>query len=244
MNQLLEKTPENNRRNHLIDTRKAYVLDAARAVFEAEGLDGASIREIAKKAGYTPGAIYSYFPSKEAIYAALLSESLERLKAAVLSAKPSVATLQGFSLSPEARQLAGKTLAWFKFYYSNPRDLDLGFYLFQGMRPRGLTGDLNTFLNAQLIQALEPAEKALIEMGLKEETALSENTATFAHGIGLLLLHHTGRVKLFKQSADDLFTSYIVNLCKRYAPSQEQISTNIAAASVEEEFLARQKPLW
>jgi AcrR family transcriptional regulator len=244
MSQTLEKTPENQRRNHLIDTRKAYVLDAARAVFEAEGLEGASIREIAKKAGYTPGAIYSYFPSKEAIYAALLGESLERLKVAVMSAKPSAAVLQGFTLSAQARQLAGKTLAWFKFYYSNPRDLDLGFYLFQGMRPRGLSGDLNTFLNAQLIQALEPAEKALIEMGLGEELALSENTATFAHGIGLLLLQHTGRIKLFKQNADELFTTHIVQLCQRYAPTQEQASTNIAASNVEEEFLARQKPLW
>jgi AcrR family transcriptional regulator len=244
MNQISEKTPESQRRNHLIDTRKAYVLDAARAVFEAEGLDGASIREIAKKAGYTPGAIYSYFPSKEAIYAALLGESLERLKVAVIGAKPSATTLQGFTLSSEARQLAGKTQAWFKFYSTNPRDLDLGFYLFQGMRPRGLTGDLNTFLNAQLIQALEPAEKSLIEMGLSEDMALSENTAAFAHGIGLLLLQHTGRIKLFKQNADEMFTTYIVQLCKRYAPSQEQISNNIAAASVEEEFLARQKPLW
>jgi AcrR family transcriptional regulator len=244
MSQTLEKTPENHRRNHLIDTRKAYVLDAARAVFESEGLEGASIREIAKKAGYTPGAIYSYFPSKEAIYAALLSESLERLKVAVMSAKPSTGTLQGFTLSAQARQLAGKTLAWFKFYYSNPRDLDLGFYLFQGMRPRGLTGDLNTFLNAQLIQALEPAEKALIEMGLPEDVALSENTATFAHGIGLLLLQHTGRIKLFKQNADELFTTYIVQLCQRYAPTQEQTSTTMAATNVEEEFLARQKPLW
>jgi hypothetical protein len=173
-----------------------------------------------------------------------LGESLERLKVAVITAKPSVATLQGFMLSSQGRQLAGKALAWFKFYNSNPRDLDLGFYLFQGMRPRGLTGDLNTFLNAQLIQALEPAEKALLEMGLSEEIALSENTATFAHGIGLLLLQHTGRIKLFRQSADELFTTYIVQLCQRYAPTQEQISTNIVATNVEEEFLARQKPLW
>ncbi len=244
MNQTFDKTPGNHRRNHLIDTRKAYVLDAARAVFEAEGLEGASIREIAKKAGYTPGAIYSYFPSKEAIYAALLGESLERLKVTVMSARPSAGVLHGYALTAPSRQLAGKTLAWFKFYYSNPRDLVLGFYLFQGMRPRGLTGDLNTLLNAQLIQALEPAEKALIDMGLSQELALSENTATFAHGIGLLLLQHTGRIKLFKQNADELFSRYIVQLCQRYAPTQEQTSTNIAATNVEEEFLARQKPLW
>ncbi|POA15406.1 TetR/AcrR family transcriptional regulator, partial [Pseudomonas sp. FW300-N1A1] len=71
------------RRQTLTDARRALVLDAARTVFAEAGIEGASIREIAKRAGYTPGAIYSYFESKEAIYAALLDESLLRLQAAV-----------------------------------------------------------------------------------------------------------------------------------------------------------------
>lgn len=63
----------------MTDVRRALVLDAARAVFEKLGIEGASIREIARAAGYTPGAIYFYYDSKEAIYGALLAESLERL---------------------------------------------------------------------------------------------------------------------------------------------------------------------
>ena len=53
------------------DSRRALMLDAARSVFERLGIEGASIREIARQAGYTPGAIYSYFENKEAIYGAL-----------------------------------------------------------------------------------------------------------------------------------------------------------------------------
>ena len=45
------------RRQALTETRRALVLDAVRAVFQEHGLDGASIREIARRAGYTPGAI-------------------------------------------------------------------------------------------------------------------------------------------------------------------------------------------
>ena len=67
-------------------TRQALVLDAARAVFEQHGLEGASIREIARRAGYTPGAIYSYFDSKEAIYGALLGESLDARQFAGMAA--------------------------------------------------------------------------------------------------------------------------------------------------------------
>ena len=115
----------------MTDSRRALVLDAARAVFERLGIEGASIREIAKQAGYTAGSIYSYFENKEAIYGALLAESLERLNAAVNAA--------GHADLPPADMLDLKASAWFGFFAANPRDLDLGFYLVQGMRPRGLT---------------------------------------------------------------------------------------------------------
>ena len=68
------------------DVRRALVLDAAREAFFELGLEGASLREIAKRAGYSPGALYSYFASKEEVYAALLGESLERLHARVATA--------------------------------------------------------------------------------------------------------------------------------------------------------------
>ena len=47
------------------------MLDAARAVFLDVGLTGANIREIAKRAGYTPGAIYSYFDAVQAFFSVL-----------------------------------------------------------------------------------------------------------------------------------------------------------------------------
>lgn len=192
------------------DTRRALVLDAARSVFADKGVEGASIREIARRAGYTPGAIYSYFESKEAIYAALLAESLERLNAEVAAAR-------SFKLQPQLT-LAAKAQAWFGFYARNPRDLDLGFYLVKGLAPRGLTGELNQQLNGRLQDALRPCELALQAMGLSLDVALRENTALFAHGVGLLLLQHTGRIRLFGQSADALFVAYVGQLVERLQP--------------------------
>ena len=76
------------------------------------------------------GAIYSYFESKEAIYGALLGESLERLNAAVsrpvTDCMPSPADL-----------LKAKAGAWFGFCGQNPRELDLGFYLVRGCARAG-----------------------------------------------------------------------------------------------------------
>lgn len=198
------------RQQTMNDTRRALVLNAAKVVFAEKGIEGASIREIAKQAGYTPGAIYSYFDSKEAIYAALLDESLERLNLVVDEAR-------GHPSRPELT-LATKAHAWFGFYARHPRDLDLGFYLVQGLAPRGLNSDLNQHLNDRLHDALRPCEQALQSLGLGADAALRENTALFAHGVGLLLLQHTGRIRMFGQSAEALFSSYVDQLVKRVLP--------------------------
>jgi len=217
------------RRQTLTDARRALVLDAARTVFSEAGIEGASIREIAKKAGYTPGAIYSYFESKEAIYAALLDESLLRLQAAVAEAK--------VSKSRPEKTLAAKAQAWFDFYAANPRDLDLGFYLVHGMRPRGLTSELDHELNDRLYDALRPCEDALLAMGLEATLALQENTALFAHGVGLLLMQHTGRIRMFRQSAEALFKTYLAQLTQRSAtPSANEDAGEPARAGQPDLF--------
>ena len=195
------------RQQAMTDVRRALVLDAARAVFEKLGIEGASIREIARAAGYTPGAIYFYYDSKEAIYGALLAESLERLN-------DKVAQAGTVALDPAA-QLEAKASAWFDFYADNPRELDLGFYLVQGMRPRGLNATLNEQLNSRLRDALQPCEAALQALGLTGEAALRETTALFAHGVGLLLLKHTGRIRMFGQDATLLFDAYVIGLLER-----------------------------
>jgi AcrR family transcriptional regulator len=195
------------RQQAMTDVRRALVLDAARAVFEKLGIEGASIREIARAAGYTPGAIYFYYDSKEAIYGALLAESLERLNDRVAQA--------GTGALDPAAQLEAKASAWFDFYADNPRELDLGFYLVQGMRPRGLNAILNEQLNGRLHDALQPCEAALQALGLTGEAALREITALFAHGVGLLLLKHTGRIRMFGQDATLLFDAYVIGLLER-----------------------------
>ena len=191
----------------MTDVRRALVLDAARAVFEKLGIEGASIREIARAAGYTPGAIYFYYDSKEAIYGALLAESLERLNDKVAQA--------GTVAQDAAARLEAKASAWFDFSADNPRELDLGFYLVQGMRPRGLNATLNEQLNSRLRDALQPCEAALQALGLTGEAALRETTALFAHGVGLLLLKHTGRIRMFGQDATLLFDAYVIGLLER-----------------------------
>ncbi len=199
--------PRQLRHQALADVRRELVLEAARSAFFELGMEKTSIREIAHRAGYTPGAIYSYFASKEELYGTLLSESLDRLNERVRDA------LEKNAAGPSRARATATT--FFDFYRENPRDLDLGFYLFQGMQPRGLTPELNETLNARLRNALQPTQDALQYLGMPAQQALEEITALFAHAVGLLVLSHTGRIRMFKQGSQDLFEKYLEQLVNR-----------------------------
>jgi len=50
--------------------RRRQILEAALDVFAESGFDGATNKEIAARAGVTPGLIYFYFPGKEDLFCA------------------------------------------------------------------------------------------------------------------------------------------------------------------------------
>ena len=184
------------------EEKRALILEAARAVFAEEGLEGASLRAVAARAGYTPAALYFHFESKEDLYADLLRESLARLGETVDAAA-------GTAESPGAR-LKAVAMAFFGFYLENPRDLDLGFYLFRGgMKPAGLGRERDLALNAALESALRPIAEAAKALGSSPRAAKVLMLDCFAHAAGLLLLLHTGRIRLFNVSAATRMEAYL-----------------------------------
>jgi AcrR family transcriptional regulator len=190
------------RRKAVSDLKRELILDAARKVFEADGLEGASLRAIAGAAGYTPAALYFHFESKEAIYAEVLRGSLADLEQAV---NRSVARTK----TPVDR-LRAAAMAFFRYYSDNPRDLDLGFYLFRGgMKPHGLGKERDDMLNAALESALRPIAEAALALGARREEARSLMADIFAHAAGLLLLAHTGRIRMFGASALNLMERFV-----------------------------------
>ena len=58
------------------ELRRADILAIAARVFGTHGFIGATTRDIARAIGITEAALYRYFPSKEAIYTAILEERL------------------------------------------------------------------------------------------------------------------------------------------------------------------------
>jgi AcrR family transcriptional regulator len=65
------------RKEKQAETRR-NLLDAAERVFLRWGLQGSSVEEIAAEAGYTRGAFYSNFKSKDELFVALLQDRVYR----------------------------------------------------------------------------------------------------------------------------------------------------------------------
>ncbi|WP_444932407.1 TetR/AcrR family transcriptional regulator (plasmid) [Microbulbifer sp. SSSA002] len=179
-----EAEARQKRAEHLREARRSLIIKAARDVFSQDGLDGASMRSIARAAGCTTGAIYPYFHGKEELYCAVLQETLEQLHHAVTEA------IEG-AASPAQSASAG-VLAFFDFYDSRPDDLALGLYLFNGLKPVGLGRELDAVLNRQVgatVRVIECSAAAEFGDRAKEWTA-----GSIAQCMGLLVMGHTGRL--------------------------------------------------
>lgn len=196
------------RRGAVRDFKRARILAAATDIFTRAGLEGATIRAIAQAAGYTAGAVYSYFPTKEAIYADILAHSLTALRAAV-------ETDAREAPDDEARVRA-IIRGFYNYYRERPQELELGFYLFQGMRPRGLSREIDRALNSKLIAVLMRIRAAIMRLGtLRPLAAHRETVAAMCHISGVLLMAHTGRLKTLDSDPDMLIEHYIAGLIAR-----------------------------
>jgi AcrR family transcriptional regulator len=69
--------------------RRRQLLDAALAVFVAQGYHAAAMDDIAEKAGVSKPVLYQHFPGKRELYLALLDESAESLLDALRTAMSS-----------------------------------------------------------------------------------------------------------------------------------------------------------
>jgi AcrR family transcriptional regulator len=70
-----------------VDTQER-IFKAARKLFDEKGIEGVSLRNVAKKIGITPMAIYRHFEDKEALIDALVLDGLAEWSARVEALPP------------------------------------------------------------------------------------------------------------------------------------------------------------
>jgi len=83
------------------ENTRARLLDAAFEVFAEVGLDAASVEAICERAGFTRGAFYSNFESKDELFLELVTGVAEQKLAAVTARVRELASAQPRPTSPE-----------------------------------------------------------------------------------------------------------------------------------------------
>src|SRR3989304_10281216 len=71
---ILEKPPRRRKR----EETRARLMDAAIGIFARSGFDRATVDEIVREAGFSKGAFYVHFESKEDLFWAMLEERISR----------------------------------------------------------------------------------------------------------------------------------------------------------------------
>ena len=72
-------TTEPDRRTRKRAARRDVLLDLAAGVVECDGVDGLTMAALAEAADYAPASLYTYFPSRSALLAALQQRALATL---------------------------------------------------------------------------------------------------------------------------------------------------------------------
>ena len=73
------RTTEPDRRTRKRVARRDALLDLAADLVEREGVDGVTMAALAEAADYAPASLYTYFPSRSALLAALQQRALATL---------------------------------------------------------------------------------------------------------------------------------------------------------------------
>ncbi|SFS31887.1 TetR/AcrR family transcriptional regulator [Brevundimonas viscosa] len=89
------EAPRLNRRQAAKVRTRQKVLDAARALFAERGYEPATIRDIAKGAGMSTGAVFANFQDKAELFEAVLTEDLARLGETLRAAAASESSVRG-----------------------------------------------------------------------------------------------------------------------------------------------------
>ena len=198
----------------MAQTRRDLVLRAVRQAVAEGGVTSANVRDIAKRAGYTAGALYAYFPGKQALFEAVLADSLSRAQAAALAAK----VAKG---APESA-FAVRAQAWFAYFLAHPSEAHLLLHLLSS-DGRGL-GRLGEGLASQLMDSLEPVSQALQALGCRPPLLQRETMALLSMAVGVLLIHDPSKLSGTNALAVEALAAYIESVQLRLT----EVSPSIA----------------
>jgi AcrR family transcriptional regulator len=145
---------------------RAQLVESAAEVFARRGFHGASVEEVAEEAGYSKGAVYSNFASKDELFLAVLQER-RKLQVEVLDRLTERPGSEGEGMLTRLSTMAWWDLKWclliFEFWLYALRNPDVGKRL----------AELNEQFRSELAPLLAPFAADGIDPGQLASAALA-----------------------------------------------------------------------
>ncbi len=207
---MTDNSLKSDRKKEVAAYKRQKILEAAAALFRENGLEGTTMRAIAKQAGYSTGAPYAYYQSKEEIYADLLGASLVNLTKAVKAS--------GTATLSKTETIHRIFAAYFNYYHTHAEELQLGLYLFSSgeVKKRGFSPETNDQLNGRLLGLLGFMANSLHKLeGVDAVNAQRETLDAITYFTGALLLSSTGRLHIMGADPQEMIDHYISQMLER-----------------------------
>lgn len=162
---------------------RTRILDAAMEVFAAEGFDGASLNMIASAAGFTKGAVYSNFASKDELFLALIDRQITQRSESVLASlqdvdgdQTALAQMVGQRLMDSIHANPQWQILFFEFCLRALRDADVrARFVEQRRAVRARVVQITDHLRTRLgLTGLSAESLTMLVIGLSNGLAIEE----------------------------------------------------------------------
>ena len=194
-----------SRRQERSGTTRTRLLRAAEKIFARDGFEAAKLEEIAAEAGYTRGAFYANFSTKEDLFFALLEEEISSR----------IAGLE--QLMQEYRESEAKLRAFREFFLSLSQDrrwslLALEFKLFAVRHPeaRARLAAMNRRLVRPRVGILEQVMKGSLSKLPASPTAVALSLSGASNAVALE--HMLDRTAMPESSMKKILARYFDSL--------------------------------
>jgi len=183
--------------------RRNQILTVSLALFEKEGYDGTSMRQVADKCGLSLGVLYYYFKNKEDIYLELYSKSLdlmeESFREAMTSPVPDIPS-----------RISLLIFSYFNFYNDHPDYYRVFTY---GNRSGDKEVEISENLKEKSVNILhmleEPVQDGIREGVIRPCNSYKTVIALWTMSDGVLMLHKSSRVALFGDQFMDYYATAV-----------------------------------
>lgn len=187
------------------------ILHAARELVEEKGAASLSLREVAKRTGFTPGALYRYFPGgKVEVVAALVAQVVELL-GDHMRCVPA-------DLPPDER-LIELGLVYLEFAREHPDALSLIVESVATLESVDVTDPNQSILASTSVFAIiDEAMRAGVageearELSEDDYMLMWHGAWAFLHGIAIIERVHPHHERLYRARARDLLQVYVNGL--------------------------------